>query len=119
MITLFPNLFILRIHFQFMHEAAMIEEIIRNAGGAKIIQLEVGELSGFSPDHLKEHLADYGVLGICEEKTAIVECSCGYSGRPKIREKLHDLVIFECPKCRAVPRVVSGDKVIIKKGVIQ
>jgi Zn finger protein HypA/HybF involved in hydrogenase expression len=98
-----------------MHEAAMIEEIIRNAGGAKMIYLEVGDLSGFSADHLKEHLADYGILGVCEEKPAVVDCSCGFSGRPKIREKLHDLVIFECPECGAVPRVVMGDKVIIKK----
>jgi Zn finger protein HypA/HybF involved in hydrogenase expression len=101
-----------------MHESAMIEEIIRNAGGAKIIYLEVGELSGFSSQHLKEHLADYGVLGICEDKISAVECSCGYSGRAKVVEKLHDLVIFECPECGAVPRVVEGDKIKIIKGVI-
>ncbi|MFQ5406481.1 MAG: hypothetical protein ACE5DI_04990, partial [Candidatus Micrarchaeia archaeon] len=49
------------------------------------------------------------------QKNASVQCNCGFSGRPKITEKAHDLVLFECAKCGNTPKATSGNKIILKK----
>jgi len=53
---------------------------------------------------------------------AVVKCpkrKCGYSGKPKVVEKMHGLVLFECPKCRAIPKIVQGGEVVLKKIVLK
>ena len=61
-------------------------------------------------EHLRERIN-------CEvevvEKFSRVKCKCGYLGKAKIRERLHDLVIFECPKCGNVPEVLEGKNIKI------
>jgi Zn finger protein HypA/HybF involved in hydrogenase expression len=104
-----------------MHEHSFVEAIVRNIENrenVKGISLEVGELVGIEAGHLKEHMEeqfdwDIEVL----EKESLVRCDCGFEGRPKILERLHDIVVFECPRCSGVPEIVSGDKIRILKVV--
>ena len=102
-----------------MHDLIFTESIIKNVPNPKdvtSITLEVGELSGIEKDHLKEHLVErtgwiVDVIGIDSK----VRCLCGYEGRAKIKERLHDLVIFSCPKCDLLPEVLSGSDIKIAK----
>ena len=102
-----------------MHEHTFIDAIVRDiedkANVEKII-LEVGELAGIEGSHLAEHIRerfDWDVEAV--QKEGLVKCECGYEGRPKILEKLHDLVIFECPKCEGVAEALEGKDIKIVK----
>jgi Zn finger protein HypA/HybF involved in hydrogenase expression len=102
-----------------MHEHTFIEAIVRNIKDrekVKGITLEVGELVGIEAEHLKEHLQekfDWDIKVL--KKDALVKCDCGFEGRPKILERLHDLVIFECPECAEVPEILKGKDIKILK----
>lgn len=104
-----------------MHEHTFIEAIVRNIKGkedVKGIILEVGELAGIEPEHLKEHIQekfDWDVEVL--KKDALVKCECGFEGKPKVLERLHDLVIFECEKCEEVPEILEGKDIKIVKVV--
>ena len=102
-----------------MHDAVIGKSILRDLeqyGKVKKAYLEVGELFGIEPDHLLEHLKE--VLEIEFDVTQIkslVECECGYRGRANITMRMHDLVLYDCPKCGSAVKVIKGDKIIIKK----
>jgi len=104
-----------------MHETIIINNILkevkRKAKGKKIksITLEVGELAHLPADELKEVLkATADFEAIVKPVNAKVKCSCGYVGAPRILAHEHDFVLFECPKCKATPKIVSGEEIILK-----
>lgn len=100
-----------------MHEHSFIGAIVRdieNKDKIKKIVLEVGELAGIEAGHLKEHMEevfdwDIEVLG----RGSLVKCGCGFEGRARILERLHDLVVFECAVCGGVPEVLEGNNIKI------
>lgn len=106
-----------------MHEHTFIEAIVRNIENKDKVEkivLEVGELVGIEAGHLKEHLAEmYNWNVEVLEKNGLIKCKCGFKGRPKILERLHDLVIFECPECGGVPDVLEGQDIKIVKVVYE
>jgi Zn finger protein HypA/HybF involved in hydrogenase expression len=98
-----------------MHEQGLIKKIVeaaKQAGATKKILVEVGELSSITPHHLKEHLKN--IVDWEVETTfvpAVVKCTCGFKGKPKILEEGHDFVLFVCPKCEAKPTVLEGGEI--------
>ena len=102
-----------------MHETAFIKDIINQAkkqGNVKVISIEVGSLAPIEASHLKKHfqeLVDWKIL--VKEKKGIVECKCGFKGEPEIITRGHDFVLYKCPWCGDVPKVIEGDKVILKE----
>ncbi len=104
-----------------MHEQGYIDSIVRDVEDrenvVKIV-LEVGELAGIEGEHLKEHVVDrFGWDVDIVEKNAVVKCECGFEGRPKILERLHDFVVFECSECGEIPEIVEGEDIKILKVV--
>ncbi|MBT4416588.1 hypothetical protein HOC80_00615 [archaeon] len=96
------------------HESKIIESILREVGNAKKVKVIVGELSGYTVEEIKKALEiriDCEVL----EKKGVVKCECGFEGEPKILEKEHDFVFFECPSCGKVPKILKGKNVIVKE----
>ena len=104
-----------------MHEQGYIDAIVRDVEdreNVRKIVLEVGELAGIEGGHLKEHVVDrFGWDVEIVEKNAVVKCECGFEGRPKILERLHDFVVFECPECGEIPEIVNGEDLKIVKVV--
>ncbi len=102
-----------------MHETIIANKIIEEAkkhGKVKAISVEVGELAGIHDHDLEKTLKGMVKWDVkVSKKNATVRCSCGYKGRPKIVERGHDFVIFECPECKKIPKVVDGDEVILKE----
>jgi len=104
-----------------MHEHSFIEAIVRNVenkDNVKSIVLEVGELVGIEAGHLKEHMEeqfDWDVEVL--EKKARVKCECGFEGEPRVLERLHDLIVFECPRCGGIPTILKGKDIKIIKVV--
>ena len=102
-----------------MHEHTFIEAIVRDIEDREKVEgivLEVGELAGIEPEHLKKHIVerfDWDVEVL--KKDAKVKCECGFEGRPKILEVLHDLVIFECEECGEIPEILEGKDIRIVK----
>ncbi len=100
-----------------MHETKILKEIINKAeeqGNVISIKLEVGELAGISPKHLREHLEEMVHWTIeISRKNAYVKCKCGYEGRPEIKLRAHDFVLFQCPRCNEVPEVMEGEGIRI------
>lgn len=78
--------------------------------------LELGELVAIEKEDLLDALKNLSKISFSiESKASFVKCACGYSGSARIRERLHDFVIFDCPKCGNVPEVIFGDRIEIKK----
>lgn len=106
-----------------MHEKTIANGIITEAskhGDVKAITIEVGDLAHLTAEELKEAMSDLVKWKIkIIKKKAIVECSCGYRGEPKIVEKRHGYVLFVCPVCGAVPKVVEGGDIVIKEVVVK
>lgn len=102
-----------------MHEHSFIQAIISNVENSKNVKsvlVEVGELAGIEPQHLGEHLMEETGWEIeIVPKQGKVNCECGFIGEPKIRERLHDMVIFECPICGEIPKVLEGKDIKILK----
>jgi len=102
-----------------MHEEAFINSIlepIEDKENVLRIEIELGDLVGITPEHLKKHLADKVNWEIkITVKESWVKCVCGYKGPAKIKKRLHDLVIFECPKCGNLPKVIDGKDIKIRK----
>jgi len=104
-----------------MHEHSFIDAIlepIKDRERVKSVELEVGELAGIGAEHLKEHLVgrtgwEVGV----KEVESVVRCGCGFEGRGKIRERMHDFVVFECPSCGLLPSVLRGKDIKIVRVV--
>ena len=98
-----------------IHIAGDLISKAREQGKVKKAHIEVGELANITKDGLEKqmkNLADFEFEIV--EKEAEVKCRCGCLGRPKIIERGHDTVIFECPECCQTPDVISGDKIILK-----
>jgi len=93
-----------------MHEQTIARKIIEDAkvyGNIKSITIEVGDLA-----HLPA--TDWKVKVV--KKKAIIVCTCGYSGEPKIISHMHDHSIYECPKCaKALPIILDGHQIILKE----
>ncbi len=102
-----------------MHEHTFIQAIIKpikDKEKVDSIEIDLGELVGIELDHLHEHLIEEtGWKVKINEIKSNVKCQCGYLGPTKIIERLHDLVIFSCPKCGKKPEVLEGDKIKIIK----
>jgi len=86
-----------------MHEHIFIENIISqvpNKDNVISIEIELGDLAGIESAHLREHLIEHTGWKV-DVKTvkSQIKCDCGYSGEARILQRLHDLVIFECPEC--------------------
>jgi len=96
-----------------MHKHTFIENIIcqiPNRENVISIEIELGDLAGIESQHLKEHLIEHTGWK-CEIKIikSKIKCDCGYSGEANILQRLHDLVIFECPEC-------GNDDVVVLEG---
>jgi len=106
-----------------MHEHSFIQAVIepiKNKEKVQSIELEVGELAGIEPEHLKEHLIKETGWDIhINKKNNKVKCSCGYQGQARIKQRLHDLVIYDCPKCGNLPEVLKGKDIKIIKVVYE
>ena len=104
-----------------MHEHSFIQAIIgniENKDSVKKVEIEVGELAGIDAPHLAEHLVeDTGWEVKTSECKAVVSCDCGFDGSPRILERLHDMVIFDCPDCGEIPQVKEGKDIKIIKVV--
>ena len=104
-----------------MHEHSFIQAIIGNIDNrddVTEIKVEVGELAGIEANHLAQHLIEEtGWKVKCEQKDAIVDCECGHTGSPRVLERLHDMVIFDCPKCGEIPKIDVGKDIKILKVV--
>ena len=112
-----------------MHEASFIDAVLKDiedlakSEGFSIadvssVVLEVGELAGIEDWHLRKHVVDRLGEGVDVEvltSESKVLCECGYSGRPRILERLHDFVIFECLRCEGIPEVIRGKDIKILK----
>jgi len=102
-----------------MHEISFAKNIINQIEKkekVKKIELEVGELAELTTEEIKtaiKNLKDWDVA--IQKKDSKVKCSCGYEGPAKIIERQHDIVIFECPNCGNIPKILEGDKIKIKK----
>jgi len=102
-----------------MHEQSFINAIIKDIPDREKVSgigIELGDLAGIEADHLKKHLVEKTSWEV-DIKTipSRVKCSCGYEGEAKVRERLHDLVIFCCPECESIPEVLEGKDIKIKK----
>ena len=102
-----------------MHETIIANEIITQAekqGKVLSIKVEVGDLAHLPAHELKEclkSLVDWKIQII--NKKALVRCACGYKGEPKILSKGHDSTVFVCPECGDIPKILKGDKIILKE----
>lgn len=95
-----------------MHDLAIAEDIIKTAkkkGRVSKITVEVGGLSAVSPRDLERTLGELTGWDVSVRTVdARVSCACGFGGAPKIGGRAHDVVLFECPRCGLIPKVVSG-----------
>ena len=101
-----------------MHEVNLVKQIIEKVGdrGVKSITLEIGELMDHEPKDITETLENMSGWEVhYVERRGLVECECGYRGEPKILEKSHGVILFTCPKCNKLPKVLEGDGVRILK----
>ncbi|MBU2633674.1 MAG: hydrogenase maturation nickel metallochaperone HypA [Nanoarchaeota archaeon] len=102
-----------------MHEITICKNIIRDLqeyNQIESVTFEVGSLAHLTPEELIDtmnKLVNYNIN--ITKKDAIIKCSCGYKGIPKIVTRSHDLTIFECPKCGELPEILEGDQIIIKE----
>lgn len=100
-----------------MHEHTFTQSIlsnIKNRQDVTKITLEIGELVGIEPKHLASHIKEQTNWNIKTiQVPAMVKCNCGYKGKPKILERIHDLIIFNCPACGQLPKITKGNKIKI------
>ena len=103
-----------------MHEQTIARKIIEDAkvyGNIKSITIEVGDLAHLPAKEMKEvmeKLTDWKVKVV--KKKALIVCTCGYSGEPKIISHMHDHSVYECPKCsKALPIILDGHQIILKE----
>ncbi len=104
-----------------MHEHAIVHDLVDAAekqGKVRAICVEVGTLAPIAANELREALsAEKPAWKITVKETpAKVKCpKCGFRGEPKITERAHDFVLYECGKCGAIPEVLSGKEIALKK----
>ena len=95
-----------------MHETVFAKRIIDDAkkqGDVIAITIELGELAHVPPEELLEclkQLVDWDIDSVIIP--AKVNCTCGFSGHPKILERGHDSFFIECPECGDIPDLIDG-----------
>ncbi len=98
-----------------MHELEFARRIAREVRGKvkKKLVIGMGELLDFHAHELEEafKLLLPGIEVEVRELPSKVKCRCGYEGRAKLLVKEHGFVLFTCPKCGAVPRVIEGREI--------
>ncbi len=99
-----------------IHIAAEIISKAKEQGKVKKAYIEIGQIANITKKDLEmqmKNAADFDFE--MTETPAKVKCdACGYEGEPKVVERQHDVVIFQCPTCGVTPTVIEGDKVILK-----
>ena len=103
-----------------MHETIFAKSVLRNVkdvDNVKSLDLELGELVGITKEDLTKGIKNLypKIEIIIEEIESECECNCGYKGKVKILQRLHDIVIYGCPKCNEQPKVTRGNNIKIKK----
>jgi Zn finger protein HypA/HybF involved in hydrogenase expression len=102
-----------------MHEQSFIQAILRDIKDIEKVKkliLEVGELAGIEGKHLGDHLIEGRNFEVeILKKESFVKCECGFEGQARILERLHDLVIFDCPRCGEIPEIIDGKDIKIVK----
>jgi Zn finger protein HypA/HybF involved in hydrogenase expression len=103
-----------------MHEITIANEIIKKAKERekkiKGVVMEVGELSSITPKELVNAMKSIVDWDIKAKGTkGVVKCACGFEGRPRIVERAHGFVLFECPSCGGAPKVIKGDGIMLKE----
>lgn len=102
-----------------MHEITFSKNIInqiKDKDNVIGIVLELGELAGITKGELVRTIKELTEWDVNVNMFfSDVKCTCGYKGRAKIRERLHDIVLFCCPECGNVPDVLKGKDIKIKK----
>jgi len=106
-----------------MHETFFVNQIIEEAnkkGKVKGIVVEVGDLAHIPAEDLERALKDRVNWDIkIKKKKATVVCGCGYKGEPKIIERKHDLLLFSCPNCDAIPKILDGEDIILRQVILK
>ncbi|MBD3164100.1 hypothetical protein GF323_02795 [Candidatus Woesearchaeota archaeon] len=101
-----------------MHGIHIAGELIakaREQGKVRKAFIELGKLANISKADLSRQMKNLaGFNFVIEEEEAKVRCGCGYEGKPKITERQHDIVLFECPLCGEKPEVLNGDEIVLK-----
>ncbi len=107
-----------------MHDQLYAEQIIREAESnsqerrIKTISLEVGDLAPLTAEQLEHAIRNQrpGWRVKIYPKDGKIRCDkCDYEGKPKITERLHETVVYECPICREdLPEILDGERIILK-----
>jgi Zn finger protein HypA/HybF involved in hydrogenase expression len=98
-----------------IHIAGDLIATARQQGKVKKAFIELGEIANITKEDLSnqmKNLADFNF--VIEMKEAKVKCDCGYEGKPQVIERQHDIVLFQCPLCKKTPKIIEGDKIILK-----
>lgn len=106
-------------HHETIYAKAVMDGV-PNKEGVKKVEIDLGELVGVTAHDLGHVVKDVcGWKVEINEIDSVVKCKCGYHGKAKIKERMHDLVVFCCPECGEIPEVVEGDKMKIKKVIYE
>ncbi len=103
-----------------MHEHHFIQHIIEQVPEKEkviSVEIELGELVGIEAEHLKEHLIEHTGWEVdVKVVKSRIKCTCGYLGSANILQRVHDMVIYECPSCENDDvEVVEGKNIEITK----
>ena len=103
-----------------MHDAVIAKSILRDLeqyGSIKKAYVEIGELFGIEPDHLLEHLKEVSDIefDVVQSKSEVICKDCKFKGQANITMRMHDFVLYDCPKCGSSVEVIKGDKILIVK----
>ena len=106
-----------------MHEQAIARDIIEKAGKhGKVVSLSVecGQLAHLTAAEMETALKSLASFDVhVSETPAVVECTCGFTGKPKIVLHSHDALVFFCPDCGSVPKIIKGDKIVLAKVTVE
>jgi Zn finger protein HypA/HybF involved in hydrogenase expression len=104
-----------------MHEITFAKSVIdeiKDKGNVESIEIEVGELAEVTAEDLKQAIETItGWKVRVKEMESKVKCKCGYIGRANIKEKGHDVIIYNCPKCSSLPKPIIGQDIKLKRVV--
>ncbi len=95
-----------------MHETVIAAELLKQAqkhGIPKHMVIVAGELGHVPPDELLQTLKKMTTATIqMSIEQALIQCPCGFSGRPTILARGHDFALYECKKCGNAPPLTQG-----------
>ena len=109
-----------------MHDQIYAEEIIKEAetyGRVKTVSIELGDLAPITGEVLEHAIRNQkpGWRVKLYPKDSKIKCEkCGFEGKAKVVERLHEAVIYECPICgEDLPEVLEGKQIILKSVEIE